>query len=105
MYSWGSRGRGRRDEPGRRWGRGDRTSGGGAMCGRAPTRRGRAVRSTGGTSGYGRTDSVESMGWRRDDPAATWQETMDLEDVRWLAGLGESAQREFKRSTGERKEV
>lgn len=30
---------------------------------------------------------------------------MDLEDVRRLAGLGESAQREFKRSTGERKEV
>lgn len=30
---------------------------------------------------------------------------MDLEDVRRLAGLGESEQREFKRSTGERKEV
>lgn len=30
---------------------------------------------------------------------------MDLEDVRRLAALGESAQREFKRSTGERKEV
>jgi len=30
---------------------------------------------------------------------------MDLEDVPRLAGLGESGQRELKRSTGERKEV